>query len=98
MLMRLASPAREELGSDCRQVVDQGLFQRHWDSGCFTSLSSYLYKKGIFGEGRRYGGQRPHEGAFLKIEPCAVTQKLEGDVLVLAILRNLNGIDHLRYR
>src|SRR5215469_9335668 len=98
MLSRLASPAREELGSDCRQVVDQRFFQRHWDSGCFTSLSRYLYKRRIFDEGWSYGGQRPHEGPFLEIEPCAVTQELEGFVLVLAILRNLNGIDYLGYR
>src|SRR4030095_3677246 len=72
--------------------------QRHWDSGCFTSVSRYLYERRIFGEGWSYCGQRPSERAFLKIEPCAVIQELEGDVLVLSILRNLNGIDHLRYR
>src|ERR1700739_2308672 len=98
MLQGVALPAREELGSDCRKVVNQGLFQRHWDSGCFTSVSRYFYERGIFGEGRRHCGQRPSEGAFLEIEPCTVTQELEGDVLVLSILRNLNGIDHLRYR
>src|SRR5215470_15046868 len=98
MLMRVASPAREELGSDCRKVVDHGLFQRHWDSGCFTSMSRYLYERRIFGEDRSYCGQRPSVGAFLEIEPCAVTQELEGDVLVLSILRYLNGINQLRYR
>src|SRR5262245_49654674 len=98
MRKRVASPAREELGSDCRKVVDQGFFERHWDSGGLTSQSRYLYERRIFGEGRSHGRQRPDEGAFLEIEPRAVAQELEGNVLVLAIFRNLNGIDYLRYR
>src|ERR1043166_4442535 len=98
MLKLVASAAREELGSDWRKVVDQWIFQRHWDSGCFTSQGGYLYERRIFGKNRSHCGQRPNESAFLEVEPRAIIQKLEGDVLVLSILRNLNGIDHLRCR
>src|SRR6476660_4125476 len=98
MLKRVALPARKELRSYWRKIVDQRLFQRHWDSSCFTSQSRYLYERRICGENRSYCGQWPSERAFLEIESRAVIQELEGDILMLSLLRNLNGIDHLRCR